>query len=809
METSDPGPSLGATLAPARPAPRGGDGFVFEKLVHPLGRFRLRALRNPEDMAVVHAWVTQEHARYWGLLGRSLEEVVSAYQDIARRANVYLGFFGEAPAFLLETYWPGQDPVGQHFDVKVSDRGMHVLVAPAQKPLAGFTWAVFGTVMDFLFGDPTVERIVVEPDVRNGKIHALNRRAGFGYQRILELPHKRAHLAFCTRAQYTRAVAADGQVAKPVSAASLCAHLEPEVWQEVNAALVRKAIAEFAHELLVEPRLERREGTWGHYCLDAGQPGTSYRFRARQLALEHWDIDAASLVKWAEGLPVPVDALDLIIDLREQLAIAPDMLPVYLEEILSTLYGASYKHVEQRARSADLVHAGYQEIEAAMTEGHPSFVANNGRVGFDARDYQAYAPEARAPIRLVWLAAHRRNAEWNAIRGLSCDTLMAEELGADLPQFQRLLSAHGLQPSDYLFLPVHPWQWFNKLAMVFAPDIASRDLVCLGQGTDEYQAQQSIRTLFNTSAPERRLVKTALSVLNMGFMRGLSPDYMQGTPAINDHLADLVDGDPYFAGKGFRLLREVAAIGYHNRLFESALPKASPYRKMLAALWRESPVPHIRPGQRLMTMAALLHRDREGAALAPQLIKASGLDTDTWLARYLDCYLAPLLHCFYAHDLAFMPHGENLILVLQEQVVVGAFLKDIAEEAVIMDPTRETPPEVRRLCVAIPEELKLLSIFTDVFDGFLRYLAQILDQQGRYPVDRFWRQVAACVARYRDQHPELATKLARHDLFAPTFARSCLNRLQLHDNRQMIDLADPARNLRFAGTLDNPIAGPG
>ena len=54
-----------------------------------------------------------------------------------------------------------------------------------------------------------------------------------------------------------------------------------------------------------------------------------------------------------------------------------------------------------------------------MAEGHPSFVANSGRVGFDASDYRAYAPEARAPIQLVWLAAHRRHTEWSAIGGLS------------------------------------------------------------------------------------------------------------------------------------------------------------------------------------------------------------------------------------------------------------------------------------------------------------------------------------------------------------------------------------------------------
>ena len=65
----------------------------------------------------------------------------------------------------------------------------------------------------------------------------------------------------------------------------------------------------------------------------------------------------------------------------------------------------------------------------------------------------------------------------------------------------------------------------------------------LGDGADSYQAQQSIRTFFNRSRPEKHYVKTAMSVLNMGFMRGLSAAYMEATPAINDWLADLIDGD--------------------------------------------------------------------------------------------------------------------------------------------------------------------------------------------------------------------------------------------------------------------------
>ena len=205
-------------------------------------------------------------------------------------------------------------------------------------------------------------------------------------------------------------------------------------------------------------------------------------------------------------------------------------------------------------------------------------------------------------------------------------------------------------------------------------------------------------------------------------------------------------------------------------------------------------------------MAALLHRDRSGAALLPLLVRASGLDVEEWLRRYLGCYLAPLLHCFYQHDLAFMPHGENIVLVLERQVPVAVWLKDIAEEAAIMNTALPLPEPVQRLAVAVPDELKTLVIFTDVFDGFLRFMAALLASEGACSEDRFWFLVAECVSDYQQAHPQFRERFERYDLFAPEFAHSCLNRLQLRNNRHMLDLADPVQGLAFAGTLENPIA---
>ena len=84
--------------------------------------------------------------------------------------------------------------------------------------------------------------------------------------------------------------------------------------------------------------------------------------------------------------------------------------------------------------------------------------------------------------------------------------------------------------------------------------------------------------------------------------------------------------------------------------------------------------------------------------------------------------------------------------------------------------------------------------------------AASLAAAGAWPTsDAFWAVVRDCAHHYQASTPELAERFARYDLFAPTFALSCLNRLQLRDNRQMVDLTDPAGSLQLHGELANPL----
>ncbi len=772
---------------------------------------------NENNVSIIHEWVKLPYAAFWGMSLLDQKEINEYYLKLAKNNDhtAYLGTINNKPRFLIELYKPEKDEVGKCYSVQNGDIGMHILLCPAEKVIKDFSFTVFNFVMEAMFSLPGVKRIVVEPDAENNKIHTLNKRAGFQHIKTVQFPQggklKTALLGFCTKQQFEASklnafnLSESTQTAIPHSAVKF---IQPEIWQQVNHHLVVKCLSEFSHERILQPKfVEELNNGWSQYQVISPSHQTHYLFKAKQLPLDYWLIDSTSLVKIVEKKNTTLDALQFIIEFNTHLNIPQDKLPVYLEEISATLYSAAYKYAEKDLPASEVAMAPFQTIEAAMTEGHPCFIANNGRIGFDAIDYSRYAPECGKPVKLLFLAAHKERATFKCCSDISYEDLLEQEFDyVTRQQWQQLIITQNANPDDYWIFPVHPWQWNNKLTSLFAAEIASKNLIVLGYSDDVYQAQQSIRTFFNLTDNNKYYVKTAISVLNMGFMRGLSAGYMKVTPAINDWLQSIINDDPYFEKVGYKILREIASVGYSCSYFDHPEMKTTPYNKMLAALWRENPMCMIDNNQRLMTMAALLHSDQNGESLIAALIENSALSTTEWLTQYLNAYLKPLLHCFYKYKLVYMPHGENVILIIEDNVPVGIFMKDIGEEICILNSDIELPDNVARISIELPENHELLSFFTDVFDCFFRFLTATLEEKLNFSSVQFWQLVAQCIKGYQKENPEFTELYEKYDLFMDKFDHSCLNRLQLANNLQMVDLTAPSSALQFAGKLKNPLS---
>lgn len=772
--------------------------------------YTFRTLRLPEDTSLLHSWVATEHATFWGMPRATATEIEDEYRCLLSTEDydVLLGLDESGTEqFLLELYNPASSPLAGAYSYVRGDRGLHFLAPQTGEPQPGFTLVALTAAMQQAFARPGVERVIVEPDVRNKSIHALNARVGFRPVRpvALEEPEgstKQALLSICTRYDF--------ETATGRSLGS--SFLSPQRWDIANRHVLAKALGEFCHERLLDP-VEHGERRYAVH-----KDGHRYAFTAARYKLNHWLVAAQTLEHqqfldgaWREA---DIDVIDFITLFSKELTLSEAQLPTYLEELSSTLSSHCYKQAHATHSSAQLAEfpgsaaQSFQLVESSMTEGHPCFVANNGRMGVGRSDYLRYAPETGSAVHLGWVAAHTSRAQFDAVDTLDYEKLLSTEL---LPaERQRLdgaleaaLFGTGFSLADYIYMPVHPWQWENRLSITFANDIARKQLIWLGSSQDEYQAQQSIRTFFNLSDPTRHYVKTAMSILNMGFMRGLSAEYMKVTPAINQWLGELFDNDPVLSTAPVALLREIAAVGYRNPQFEAATDKSAPQRKMLAALWRESPMSMLEPGEKLATMASLLHVDSSGKSFAGALIRRSGLDPADWFTGYLDAYLVPLVHCLAAYDLVFMPHGENVIMVLENGAVKKVLLKDLGEEIAILSDRVELPEEIRRVRTGGDP---VLSVFTDVFDSFFRFLAPLLDAEDLLAEKDFWDIVVARLLDYRAEYPEFAQRFDELGLFAPSFPLSCLNRLQLRNNQQMLDLTDQSGGLLYAGDLENPLA---
>ena len=174
--------------------------------------FTFRCVDAVADALLLHSWVTQPYASFWGMLASTVDGVGEEYSKIQATGHHHalLGINDDGvPAFLMEEYLPSASPLAAVYAVQEGDIGMHLLVAPPSgDPQPGYTAAVMDAVLGRLFEKPGVERVVVEPDARNSKIHVLNERLGFQPAGVVNLQDKEALLSFCTRQDYLAARAA-------------------------------------------------------------------------------------------------------------------------------------------------------------------------------------------------------------------------------------------------------------------------------------------------------------------------------------------------------------------------------------------------------------------------------------------------------------------------------------------------------------------------------------------------------------------------------------------------------------------------
>lgn len=557
-------------------------------------------------------------------------------------------------------------------------------------------------------------------------------------------------------------------------------------WTKVNKKLIGKMLSEYMYEDMIRPETLSEEGEDIEYSLQV-TGSKHYHFIAQKRLFDSFDVKWTTVYIVENGGRKEADsAIELLVDLQGVIGMSSETAGHLIKEMNSTLIADAYLLEKETKTSDELIHEDYATLEGYMT-GHPWITYNKGRIGFGYDDYLAFAPEQQKEVQLSWIAVHNDIASFQSVEGLDYQTLIAGELSEeDRNRFDEVLKQNGSLPSEYYYLPVHEWQWKNTLIQNFPEELAMGRIIPLGEGEDHYLPQQSIRTFVNRTNKDKHHVKLPMSILNTLVYRGLPSERTVIAPKVTEFIKGMAEKDPFLKEECRVILPgENASMNVNHRYYTQLKQAPYQYLEMLGTIWRESIYTYLEEGEQAITLAALLYEDHHNKQYVESLIEQSGLSSEEWMKQFFKVVMDPLLHYLYQYGTVFSPHGQNTIVVLKDGKPHRLAIKDFVDDVNISD---QDFPELQGLSSEFkavlrtePPEGLTQFIFTGLFICHLRYLSNLLKNNGMMEEETFWSLLAESILNYQERFPQLQERFKLFDFFKPELTKLCLNRNRMVD----------------------------
>ncbi|WP_300657173.1 IucA/IucC family siderophore biosynthesis protein [Pseudomonas sp.] len=302
-------------------------------------------------------------------------------------------------------------------------------------------------------------------------------------------------------------------------------------------------------------------------------------------------------------------------------------------------------------------------LEQWGTLGHPWHPNYKTKLGLSATQVIDLSPEfeARIPIRLA--ALQRGCAHSESLDGdLDYRHWWRSQFPEAAGRLDTELHRQGLDPDDYLPLPVHPWQAAEVLPRQFARELAERRLVLTAIEAFPGHPTMSFRTVLPDASREAPMVKLPVSLRLTSVQRTVSPRSARMGPRVSRLLLQIL-------GQETELARHLSVIPERVGLHFCPTPADDERARQLAVLYRDNPLSLTGPGELAVPVGSLFAADGRGQPLLRQWVRlAQGSDDSRAMQAFFRDYLAVavpgLLGIYLLYGVAFEAHQQNSFMLM-------------------------------------------------------------------------------------------------------------------------------------------------
>lgn len=424
--------------------------------------------------------------------------------------------------------------------------------------------------------------------------------------------------------------------------------------------------------------------------------------------------------------------------------------------------------------------------------GHPSHPNFRAKIGFNRKEVVQYSPEFNSEVTIFWAALHHSLAFTSTSKSVF-HWLFSNHFPKEYSLWSESLRFKKLNPEDYYPLPIHPWQWANKLQTLAKPLFEGNQFI-VNPVYQQTKPSMSFRTMMPLAKHGPHL-KLAVGVHTTSSMRTVSPASVSNSSTLSQWLNELLAQNQYYKGRLF-LARDLAGI---NALHPS-IPDNE--KKHLALIVRENPLQWIRLNQKLVPLASLFKQSPiSQKSLLSELIDLSQDNPLSYFTDYCRCVLESQLHLLLRYGVALEAHQQNTLVIFQANRLSGLVIRDLGGIKIcshplydkVMKPTLH--PDSTIICSGL-SELTNKFIHGNLLSN-LAYGIECLSVDYKLHKPLLWQRVRQILDHILE---ELRTETEprihhwhRQQLLIEPWQQKCLLAMRLHENQSQ-DLFSMIRN---------------
>lgn len=567
-------------------------------------------------------------------------------------------------------------------------------------------------------------------------------------------------------------------------------------WETVNRNLIAKAISELYFEEIISQEVQEIEKEL--YTLKV-EENLFYVFNAYKSIWCHLIIDEKSL-KRTDGLAL--DAAKFFKETQHLTKMNDITLANFLEEMLHTLYSDQVL-LKKKISSQKISQLNFLEIEGYL-DGHPKIILNKGRIGWPPSDLSAFSPESAKKIQFYRVAIKKDLITINHKKEKSFSKIIYADLEKEeIDLLKEELSNNRYDVKSYYIIPIHPWQWENKIKIFFQKDISKKNIIFLSSAGDNYKPHISLRTFSNCRNSYLCDIKLPISILNTSCIRGIPARYISAASEISEGIETIIENDDFLLNSNIDCLKDIAAFSYVEPSYKDIVGAPYQYKEFLGAIWRESSVTKLKRNEKSLMTGALSYLDEKKKSLIGCLIENSSLTIDEWLEEYFKRVVIPIYHLQSQYGIGLVAHGQNTILKLNNNIPSGLIIKDFHGDLRL---NKNFPTETRKYFSdqviekldILPSDHIIYDLITGHFISVLRFISQVLFISHGYKEKNFYSLLGTIIYDYEKKYP---TRSKTPSLLTPNYHHVLLNKV-----RFIIGYQDSVQ--RPKPELGNPLLNP-